>query len=795
MRLIDGLAQDLKLAVRSLARQKAWTSVAVLTLALGIGANSALFTIINAVLLRPLPYPSSSQIVSISESDKGVDHGTVPAPTFLEWRRSAQSFIALSASGYTSAVLRGAEGPEAVDGATVTASYFTVMGTSPSRGRVFSADEDRPGGPSVVVLSDQLWRRAFAADSTIIGKTISLDGTPATVIGIMPASFTTSRRAQYWMPLQLIVKPGQNFTRYYSILGRLRPSASIAAARSELEAVNRRLDVDREPDRRGWKPIVMTLHERRFGDTRPALLILLGAVGVLLLIACANVSNLLLARAARRQREFAVRLALGASRMRLLRYVVCESVVLSLAGGVLGLIIPLISVRYFVHMAPPTIANVESIHVNGAVLAFTFAIAVITGLVFGILPASGIGLGRLAESLSAGSTRTTSSAGQNRLRRGLVVLELATALVLLTGAGLLTRSFFRVISIDPGFRPERLVAATVELPDSRYDEKRAASFYDQLLERVRGLPGVESAALSGGLPPSGRRMSYSTREKGKPESPRIDVAAVGPKYVETIGGRLVAGRSFTPADREGAPRVAMINATMARVMYPRIDPLTQRLVVGGDTAAIVGVMNDLVRRGEEAATSPYVFLPLAQDGTGRSLTVLIRTSGAPEALATPIRQIVNALDPNQPAPTFTTLEAELSQAVAPRRFSFVLLAIFASLAATLAAIGLYGVMAYLVEDRTREIGIRVALGADATQVVRLVVGHGMSLTIIGIVAGLAGSIGAVRLLRTMLYQVSIYDPWTFAVGAVLLGVVALVACYLPARRATRVDPVIALRAE
>jgi putative ABC transport system permease protein len=800
MRLLDGLTQDFKLALRSLSRQRTWTTVAVATLALGIGANSAAFTIINAVLLRPLPYPDSKRIVSISESDKGVDHGTVAAPTFLEWRRGSRFLETLSASGYTSAVLPTANGPEDIDGSTVTASYFSVMGTPPMRGRVFSADEDRPGGPSVVVLSEQLWRRAFGGDTALVGKSVTLDGAPAMVIGIMPASFTTSRRSQFWMPLRLTIAPeqplGTTVTRYYTILGRVRRGSSVAAVRTELTAINRALDANRPANRRGWIPVVMTLHERRFGDSRPALLLLLASVSVLLLIACANVSNLLLARTARRQRELAVRLAIGASRARVARYLACESVVLSLAGGILGLAIPIASVGYFVRVSPGSIANAENVHVDAAVLAFTFVVAVVTGLVFGILPASGVGFRNLAESLSTASARATHSVFQNHLRRGLVILELATALVLLTGAGLLTRSFLRVISIDPGYRPERVLAARVDLARSRYGEERARNFLDQLLARVRALPGVESAAL-GGLPPAARNMSFSTVTKDGRESPRIDVSTVGPGYFETIGNKVVAGRSFTASDRAGAPAVAVINETMARVMYSAVDPLTQRIRIGGsqNDIAIVGVVRDMVRRGDESGPSPFVFLPVDQDGGHMSMTILLRTTNDPERFATPIRQIVAALDPAQPMPTFTTLNAALAESVAPRRFSFLLLAVFAGLAATLAAIGLYGVISYLIEERTREIGIRVALGADAARVVRLVVGHGMSLTLMGVVAGLAGSIAAVRVLRTMLYQMNVYDPSSFVVAAAFLAVVALVACYLPARRATRVDPVIALRAE
>ena len=793
---IDGWLQDLRIAARSLAKQKAWTAVAIVTLALGSGANTALFTIVNAALLRPLPYPDSDRIVSISEMDKGVDHGSVPVPTFTEWGRAARSLSVLAAYSSASAVLGSVDEPELVNGARVTASYFRVFALNPIRGRVFTAEEDVPGSPGVVVLSDQLWRRSLAADSAIIGKTIVLDGTPSVVIGIMPASFTTARRAQFWTPLRLATSGTSGGAIFYhSVIARLQPGITVGAARDELATINRRLDLEKPANARGWTPLVMTLHDRRFGDNRPALLLLFGAVGVLLLIACANVSSLLLARAARRQREFAVRIAVGATRGRLVRYLVCESLVLSLAGGLLGLGVAIAAVRYFVSTSPAWIANVENIRVDGAVMLFTFAVAVVTGFVFGLVPASDAGRGDLAPALGGGNARATHTARQNHLRRTLVVAELATALVLLTGAGLLTNSFARAIAVDPGFRPERLHAAMLDLPRARYSGDRADAFYNEMLARVRALPGVESAALAGGRPPTSRGMTFTMNENGK-ESPTINVTAVGDGYVETIGATLAAGRSFGTADGPNALPVAMVNETMARVIFPGRNPLEQRIRIGETQGvAIVGVLRDMVQLGDESGPAPFVFIPLRQDGGRRSMTLLARSAGAPELLENPIRQIVRSLDAGQPAPTFTTMEDALSEAVAPLHFTFVLLGIFASVAAILAAVGLYGVMAYLVDDRTREIGIRVALGADRSQVIRIVVGNGMTLTMFGLVAGFAVSLAAVRLLRTMLYGVSMYDPWTFAAGAVMLSFAAFIACYLPARRATRLDPMVALRAE
>ena len=794
---MNSMLQDLRYALRQLAKSSGFTGVAVLTLALGIGANSALFTIVNAVILRPLPYPHAERLLSLSESDKGVDISVVSGPTYAEWLRSARSLSALAAYAPTRALVRGAEEPELVDGLLATASYFTVMAVSPARGRAFTADEDRPGGPAVVVLSDQLWRRMFAADSALIGRTALFDGKPQTVIGIMPPSFTTTRGSQYWMPMRLDPAPPTGTTFYYYVLARLRPDASIDSPRAELAALARRLDAERSADQRGRTPVVMTLHERRHGDTRPALLILLGAVGVLLLIACANVCNLLLARGARRRKEFAVRLALGASRWRLIRYLLVESVALSLSGGVLGLFVAFLAVSPFVRIAPATVARVEGIEVDATVLGFTFAVAVMAGVIFGLIPALEAGRADLGHALS-GSLRATGSARQHSVGRALIVFELATTLVLLTCAGLLTHSFARVMAIDYGFRPECVLVEDISLQNTRYSNESAARFFTELLERVRTFPGVEAAALADVAPLGGARMSVSTRDQDGRQTPVVDVIAVSPGYFATTGTPVLTGRDFGLEDRARGPRVAMINATLAHLLYSGVGAVGRRIGLPNDSgrgATIVGVVKDVPQRELEAVARPAVFVPADQAGLGTRTTLLIRTPSDPIALQQAVREAVRSMDAGLPAPSGTTMEQVLSDAVAPRRFSFVLLAIFGLLAATLAAVGLYGVLAYLVADRTREIGIRLALGAEPLRLVRLVVEQGMWLAVLGVLIGLGGSFAAVRLLRHMLFGVSIYDPWAFVAGTALLGVVALVGCLIPARRATQVDPMVALRSE
>jgi putative ABC transport system permease protein len=791
---LETVLQDLKLIVRSLSRQKSWTVVVITTLALGIGATSALFTITNAVLLRPLPYAHPDRIISISEASDGSDREVVPGPIFEAWRRSTRSFTAIAAYGGTSTVLQGSAGPEIVRGLSVTQSYFSILGIAPVRGRVFTPDEDLPGAPKSVILSDQIWRRIYNADPAIVGKPVSLDGDPATVVGVMPASFTSSSRAQYWVPFQLARSGDSRNTFYYYLIGRLRDGISFETARAELLAIARRANAPRGPEWLKATPVLMTLHDRRYGDSRTALYILLGAVGVLLLIACANVSNLLLARASRRRREFAVRVALGASTWRLFRYLLSESLLLAIIGGALGLLIAVGSVGYFVHISPETIARADNIRVDWTVVAFTSALAILTGIVFGLVPASAIWRSDVNGMLTKGSDRTGHTREQHAWRRALVVGELATALVLLTAAGLLTKSFARVTSIDAGIQPDRLLLGEVRLSYRRYDDSASLAFYTTFLDRVSHLPGVESAAMAD-APPLGRsRMSMTITRDGK-KSPLIDVGAVTDGYFKTLDIPVVQGRSLLPGDRPGSAPVGVINQTMARAMFPGVNPLGQRLVMRGSKGVlIVGVIRDVMQRGVEAEVTPMIYLAAAQDETNAYMHLIVRAKGKPEALIAPIRNVFRSLAPDQPAPTFATMRQTMLDSVAPRRFSFVLLAIFAVLAAALASIGLYGVMSYLVAERTTEIGIRVALGADRPRVIRYVVGEGMLLGTIGLVLGFAGSVAAVRLLRNMLFRVSIYDPWIFLASAGLLGAVTLIACSLPAIRAARVDPIQALRA-
>ena len=792
--MLESLMQDLRLAARTLWRERAWASIAILTLSVGIGATSALFAIINGTLLRPLPFAEPDRIMSISMMTDGRDGQVVDEPSFATWRGQSKTFSALGAYVGAATVLRGSGTPENVRGRSVTRSYFTVLGVRPLLGRTFTPDEEPRDGPRVVILSEQIWRRLYGADSTIIGRTILLDQTPTTVVGVMPAHFTTNVSAQFWLPYRVApLRAGGTF--YTNVIGRLADGATIAGAQAELTTISQRFNATRDADWQKSTPVVMTLHERRYGDTRPALLMLFSAVAVLLLIACANVSNLLLARSTRRQREFALRAAIGASNGRIIRFVLCESVTLSALGALGGLAIAWASVRYFVRIGPATIATAETISLDWMVVAFAVGISLVTGIGFGLLPAFQVRRTDLNSVLTSGGVRMTANAGQARLRRTLVVAELSTALVLFTAAGLLTKSFARVTSIDPGVEPEHVLVSVVDLSWARYRGEAANNFYERFTSAIRGLPGVEAVSLVDAEPLGGARMSRTTKIDGK-KSALFDIAGVGNDFFRTLKVPIVAGRTFTPDDRSGEP-VVIINQTMQQLVFGGRNPIGERHPIGGDTgsALIVGIARDVLQRGVEKGRVPLAYYPLRSSDVGPYMTVVVRSAGDPGALTPAIRDIVHRLDAQQPAPAFKTLEQSMSDAVAPRRFTFLLLGMFAVIGGLLAAIGLYGVMSYAVAERTNEIGVRVALGADHGRVMRLILSEGMVLTIVGAVLGLAGSLYGVRLLRTMLYQVSIYDPAIFVAGLVALVITALVACMVPALRAARIDPLEAIRAE
>jgi putative ABC transport system permease protein len=792
---------EFRLALRSLRNRPLFAVVAFITLALGIGATSTLFTIVNAVLLRPLPYPDAGQIVSVSEMMNGQDGQVAAAPDYFNWARGARSFTAFAMYNGTSRVLTGRGDAARITGGEATAGLFSVLGVQPSLGRAFRADEDVPHGPHVVLLGNDLWRSRFGGDSAVVGTSVTLDGDPYTVIGVMPAEFAFPKGAQFWTPEQLDPTPNPRSIGFGPVLGRLKSGVSIDAARAELSALTRAQDPATSVAHMFHQPpaeaVVMTLRDRAAGSAKQPLLLLFGAVGFLLLIACANVANLLLARAASRQREFAVRVAMGATRWRLARQLLVESLVVSVVGGALGLLIPLWSLAYFVRISPTSVARVENIHLNVTVLAFSVGVSLLTGVLFGLVPAFSATHADVSGTLKEGGVRATGSAAQHRIRQTLVVAELATALVLLTGAGLLTRSFARATAVDVGFDAGHLLTATVSLGWPRYrGDTAATAFFDRMADQVRALPGVQSVGYIDAPPLTGYMMTTMMFVPHTTTlSPPISVARVSGDFMKTVGQRVVSGRALDDGDRAGAAPVVVLSASAARLLFPHEPAVGQQLALpwlSKGKQTVVGVVEDVQVPGSDTPRLPQIYGASTQSMTHPHL-LAIKYSGDPGPIIAAVRRIGKEMDPIDATVEASTMQDQLADVVASRRFNSVIIDLFAGLALVLAAVGLYGVMAYQVTQRTQELGIRMALGADRARVLRFVLRDGMDLALLGAVLGVALSLALSRIMEGMLFGISPRDPSTFvAVPAVLIAI-ALVACYLPARRATKVDPMVALR--
>ncbi len=793
---------ELRLALRSLRNRPLFAVVAIVTLALGIGATTTLFTIVNAVLLRPLPYPDAGRIVSISEAEDGKDGEVAPVPEFFAYR-AARAMTSLAMIGGTSRVVRTGGSPTRISGESVSASFFSVFAARPMLGRVFRPDEDLPDGPSVVVLSHDLWQQ-FGGDSSIVGRTVALDDQPVTVVGVMPPGFAAPRAARFWVPMQMDSVFDAGIILYTQIVGRLRPGVRLADAQTELATILSRLPAPptapgaAAPPQRS--PVVMTLHERMFGATRPALLLLLGAVAFLLLIACANVANLLLARGAARQREFAVRVALGASRWRLARQLLWESVAVSVIGGGIGLLIPVWSLGFFVRLSPASVARVEDIHVDAQVLLFAAALSVITGIVFGLIPALGATRPDNFRSLKEGGARTTGTAAQRRIRQGLVVAELSTALVLLTGAGLLARSFARAVAVDLGFRPDHTVIVNTYLTRSGYPTQADAQrFFDRFATQLRAVPGVRVVGYADAPILSGYRMVvHLPPAAGRTATTSLSVVRVSADYLTAQGAELVAGRLMDARDQKGAPPAVVLSASAAHDLFPDGSAALGRTIPalepGSPTPTVVGIVKDVQEPGADAPRLPTVYQAMAQEPDVPSV-VVARFAGDDVRMLAAVRRITAGFDPLQVSTSISTVQQQLDGIVAPRKLNSAVVEVFAALALVLAAVGLYGVMAYQVTQRTQEFGIRMALGANRARVLRFVLRDGMGLAVLGTALGLVLSLGLSRFLAGMLFDVSPRDPLTFVAVPGTLLLVALVACYLPARRATKVDPMVALRYE
>jgi putative ABC transport system permease protein len=806
---MENLRSDIRYALRNLLRRPGFTLIAVVTLALGIGANTAIFSAINALLLKPLPFPELDRVVAIWDKlpSRGVLHNEVTLANYLDWQAQNQSFEQLALFRWWSANLTGVEPPERIQGFLVTANFLDAIGMKPIMGRNFSPEENQPGKDAVAVITHSLWQRRFGGDPNIVNKTITVNSIVRTVVGVMPERFNFPKGAEVYAPLAMtpeLMKSRGNHSYY--VIGRLKPGVSIASAQADTDNLTARLEQQYPETNTGWGATVFPIvaDTVRMYDT--ALWVMMGAVGFVLLIACANVANLMLARASGRQKEIALRTALGASRWRIIRQLLTESVLVALIGGALGVLVGFWGIDALRAANPADAAKFApgwyQLGIDLPVLAFTLGLSLFSGIVFGLAPAWQASKPNLNSSLKEGSRQNSGSS--HRLRSSLVVFEVALSLMLLVGAGLLARSFLSLLRTNPGFNPDNVLTMNLVLPVAKYKEQaQRAAFYNDLVQRVKAYPGVESAAAVNYLPLGGSNSSDGYLIEGVPEPAagqenegRYRVAT--PDYFRTMGIPLVRGRGFSDQDKAGAPRVAIVNETLARKHWPNEDAVGKRIRFYGPPERtgwmeIVGVVED-VRHELNLPVTPEYYLPYAQDSWS-AMVLVARTSVDPASLAAGLRQQVWAVDKDQPVFDVRTMQEVRSMSVALYSFSSVMLAIFAGIALVLASIGIYGVMAFAVTQRTQEIGIRMALGARAVDVLKLVVRHGMKLALLGIAIGLVGSWALTRFMKQLLVGVETTDVLTFSVVSVCLLVAAFIACYLPARRATKVDPLEALRYE
>jgi len=795
---------DLRYAFRQLVKNPGFASVAILTLALGIGACTAIFSVVNGVLLRPLDFPQPDRIVVIRETNlPQFPEFSVSPPNYLDWAKQTKSWQYLAAYSGAQVNLTGEGEPQRLVSVKATAHYFDVYQIKPVLGRTFIPEEDAPGKDHVVVLSHAFWQRVFGSEPNVLGRAIQLNGEPYTVIGVAPPHFGEASKVDTWVPMGF--KPDETAAdarggHYLNVVGRLRASVNIASARAELELLAAQLARQYPDSNLGWGVTMSPILDYSVRDVRPILYTLLGGVGCVLLIACANIANLLLARATARHRELSIRTALGASRARLVRQLLTESILLGLAGGAAGLLLARYGLDLLLALAPSNLPRTNDIHLDASVLIFSLALSALTGVIFGIAPALLAAHTDVQEGLKQGARGSTD--GRGRLRGALVVVEVAFALVLLGGAGLLARSFMRLTHVDPGFAPEHATVLRLALPEKKYEKsEQQLAFADALLSRLRVLPGVQAAGLTHSLPLISDWV-LGFKIEGRPEVrpadlPNTNYYSVTPDYFPAMGIRLIRGRLFNQHDDARAPRVAIINETLARQFFPNEDPIGKRILVtnGPDVwRQIVGIVGDIKQYGVDKETTSQTYEPYAQYPF-RSLNVVLRTSDSGSVLAGALRPAVYAIDKDQPVGAIQPLEEILGATIAKQRFAMLLLIVFSSVALVIAAVGIYGVMAYSVVQRTGEFGIRMALGAQRSDVLRLVLSYAGKLVSLGLVIGLGATFAASRLMGSMLFQTNVHDPLTFSLTTLLLAAVAIAACLLPARRATRVNPIEALRTE
>ena len=805
---------DLKFAIRQLRKNPGFTAVAVLTLALGIGANTAIFSVINGVLLRPLPYKEPHRLVTVLH----FGWNPVSPADFFDWRQQQTVFERIAAAQYWGGTLTGRDKPESIPGLSMGEGLFELLGVEPMLGRTFAADEFQPGKNQVLVLSHRLWQGRFGGETNIIGQSVILDGKSYVIIGVMPPSFRFAPfwavHAEMWAPLWLADRVNDRGGHSLRVFARLKSGVSPEQAQAEMDAICKRLEVAYPETNKGLKVSVDSLRDKAVGNVRPALLVLLTAVVFVLMIACGNLTNLMLARATVRRREIAIRAALGAGHWRLVKQLLCESILLSLFGGILGLLIAFWGVDALTKFVQGRIPRFEGVQVNAATLAFTLFISLVTGIVFGLAPAVRSSRPDLTESLKESGRGSTEGRAHGRLRSALIVSEMAVALVLLIGAGLMMRSLLKLEAVDPGLNPQNVLTFTVSLAGlPEYVGAKREAFYQSLFQQIESSPGVQSVSAVNHLPLEGDMWSDTLQIEGRPPTaPGESIGAAyrvcRPGYFRTMGITLLRGRDFTERDKLDAPGVVIINETLAHRQFPNEEPIGHRITFDNpqknpNWLTIVGVIKDVKQHDLKVPALNEVYLPFSQqrhylEGTSVHLaymTVVVRTATDPLSFVKPVGQILRKLDSNLPASNVASLEQVMANAMWQPKFNLCLVGVFAAVGLVLATVGIYGLISYSVSQRTHEIGIRMALGADRRDTLQLVIHQGMLLALVGVLMGLGASFLLTRLLTTQLFGVPANDPLTFASVSVLLLVVALLACLVPALRATKVDPMEALRYE
>ncbi len=805
---IETAWRDVRFGVRALVHSPVFSVVTVLSLALGIGANTAIFSVVNGLLLRPLPYPESARIVDVwhtppQQSFPGLDRFSVSPANYLDWKAQSSSFEQMAIYLYSGFSLSTSNDPLPLIGAAVSSDFFSVLRTNALQGRTFTPDEERPGRNQVAVIGHGLWQRAFGANPNIIGQTLTINSRSFSVVGIMPAGFEFPREAELWVPLAWDDKERQIRSSHdYLVIARLKQNVSPEQAQAEMSTISSRLEQQYPEENKGWGAVVIPLREDLVGDIRLALLVLFCAVGFVLLIACANVANLMLARGANRQREIAVRIALGAGRARLIRQLLTESVLLAVSGGVLGLLLAVWGSKMVVRLG--SLPNSGDIGIDTWALGFTLLVSFAAGIIIGIVPALQFTRTSISETLKQGSGRTGGSPIKQHTRKALVISEVALSLVLLIGAGLMIRSFWKLQNVDPGFDTSNALTMSVVLTPIRYSEPhQRLAFVERAIEQIRAVPGVVSVGTTTKIPLAGGGSTQPFSIEGRPapaiaEQPMAQTRYISPDYFRAIGIPLRQGRFFSDQDRDNSVPVIIISEAMARRFWPGENPIGKRLTpsfhLEQGAREIVGVVGDVKTSGLEVDASAMMYLPYKQAALP-FISFVVRTASNPESLVQPVSKAIYSIDKEQALTNIQTLEQVLTESLSGRRFNMTLLLSFAGVALVLAVVGVYGVMNYTVTLRRRELGIRMALGAGRMDVLRLVLGQGLTLTLIGVAAGLISAYALTRLMASLLYGVTATDYVTFVSVSAVLIAVGVAASYVPARRATKVNPTIALRSE